>query len=253
MSDRPDGPSAPAGRRRVAIVTGAARGTGEAIARELARRGDHVVVADLAGQRARAVADEIGGSAAVLDVRDWDAVRSLVDATVAEHGALDVLVNNAARSVARSLWEIEREEWDDVLGVNLGGVFAGCQAAAPHMRDRGRGRIVNVSSIAGQQGGVNGGAHYAASKAGIGVLTKVVAAELAPHGVTVNAVAPAAITGPVMDALGPERQAVIAASIPVGRLGRPEEVAAAVAYLASDEAGFVTGATLDLNGGLLMR
>jgi 3-oxoacyl-[acyl-carrier protein] reductase len=210
-------------------------------------------VADHDAAGARRTADEVAGEAAAIDVRDWAAMRTLVDDLAARHGAIDVLVNNAARSVARSFWEIERDEWDDVLAVNLGGTFAGCRAVAEHMRDRGAGRIVNVSSIAGQQGGVNGGAHYAASKAGIIVLTKIVAAELAPYGVTVNAVAPAAVQSPVLDALPEARRSEIAGSLPVRRLGRADEVAAAVAYLCSDDAGFVTGTTLDVNGGLLMR
>src|SRR5688500_4914532 len=150
-------------------------------------------------------------------------------------------------------WEIEDDEWDDVLATNLRSVFIGCQLAGPHMRENGFGRIVNLASLAGQQGGAVAGAHYAASKAGIVVLTKIVARELAPHGVTVNAVAPAAVRTPVMDALPPERVEALAATIPVGRVGRPEEVAAAVAFLASDEAAYVTGSTLDVNGGLFMR
>jgi 3-oxoacyl-[acyl-carrier protein] reductase len=239
--------------RRVALVTGGAQGLGAAIARRLSSDGAHVVVADRDETGARRTAHEIDGDAAAVDVRDWDAMRALVDDVTARHGAIDVLVNNAARSVSRSFWEIERDEWDDVLAVNLGGTFAGCRAVAEHMRDRGAGRIVNVSSIAGQQGGINGGAHYAASKAAIIVLTKIVAAELAPYGVTVNAIAPAAVESPVLDALPAERRAAIAASLPVGRIGRADEVAAAVAYLVSDEAGFVTGATLDVNGGMLMR
>jgi 3-oxoacyl-[acyl-carrier protein] reductase len=121
------------------------------------------------------------------------------------------------------------------------------------MRQAGSGRIINLTSLAGQQGGINGGAHYAASKAGIIVLTKIVAAELAGSGVTVNAVAPAAIEGPIFDAMPAERREAIAASIPVGRAGRPDEVAATVAFLASDRAAFITGTTIDVNGGLHMR
>jgi 3-oxoacyl-[acyl-carrier protein] reductase len=137
--------------------------------------------------------------------------------------------------------------------VNLRGVFLGCRIVGRLMRERGSGRIVNISSLAGQAGSLVNGAHYSASKAGILALTKVVARELAPHGVTVNAIAPAAIDGPVMASLAPEQVEALARSIPVGRLGAPEEVAALVAFLASDEAAFVTGATFDVNGGLLMR
>jgi 3-oxoacyl-[acyl-carrier protein] reductase len=243
---------------RAAIVTGAGRGLGEAIAVELAARGARVLLADIDGEAAERAAASIrdtGAQAesAALDVADWAAVHQLVADFTSRAERLDILVNNAARSVARSFWEIDPDEWDEVLAVNLRGVVAGCRAAGAIMREAGWGRIVNLGSLAGQQGGINGGAHYAASKAGIGVLTKVVAAELAGSGVTVNAVAPAAIEGPIFDALPAERQEAIAASIPVGRAGRPEEVAAAVAFLTSERAAFITGATIDVNGGLFMR
>lgn len=239
---------------RVAIVTGAGRGLGEAIAVSLAGDGAHVVVADLDGEAALRVAAKLEtASAATLDVADWSAFHALVQETAAAHGRLDVLVNNAARTVVRSFWEIEPEEWDEVIAVNLRSVFAGCRAAGAQMRARGAGRIVNLASLAGQQGGLAGGAHYAASKAGIVVLTKIVAAELAAHGVTVNAIAPAAIDGPVMDALPDDRRRELERRIPLGRLGSAHEVARAVAFLASDDAAFITGATLDVNGGLFMR
>jgi len=243
---------------RAAIVTGAGRGLGEAIATELAARGARVLLADIDGDAAELAAAAIrdsGGAAesAPLDVADWAAVHQLVSDFTARAERLDILVNNAARSVARSFWEIDPAEWDDVMAVNLRGVVAGCRAAGAIMREAKWGRIVNLASLAGQQGGINGGAHYAASKAGIIVLTKIVAAELAGSGVTVNAVAPAAIEGPIMDAMPVERQEAIAASIPVGRAGRPEEVAATVAFLASERAAFITGTTIDVNGGLFMR
>lgn len=238
----------------MAIVTGAGRGAGEAIARRLAADGARVVLADVDAEAAAEVAASIDrASAAGVDVSDWNAVHELVAGTIAGEGQLDVFVNNAARTVVRSFWEIEPREWDEVMAVNLRSVFAGCRAAGEHMRERGSGRIVNIASLAGQQGGLAGGAHYAASKAGVITLTKIVAAELAPHGVTVNAVAPAAIAGPVMDALPAARRTELEGRIPVGRVGRPEEVAAAVAFLAADAAAFVTGATIDVNGGLFMR
>jgi 3-oxoacyl-[acyl-carrier protein] reductase len=243
---------------RAAIVTGAGRGLGEAIAIELAGRGARVLLADIDGDAAELAAASIrdsGGEAeaAPVDVADWAAVHQLIADFTARAERLDILVNNAARSIARSFWEIDPAEWDDVMAVNLRGVVAGCRAAGAVMREAKWGRIVNLTSLAGQQGGINGGAHYAASKAGIIVLTKIVAAELAGSGVTVNAVAPAAIEGPVMDALPAERQEAIAASIPVGRAGHAEEVAATVAFLASERAAFITGTTIDVNGGLHMR
>ena len=217
---------------RTAVVTGAAQGLGEAIARTLAARGANVVLADQPLDR--------GGIAHVGEAED-------------AFGQIDILVNNAARTVSRPLWEIPLDEWDDVLATNLRSVFLATQIVGPRMRDRGWGRIVNMASLAGQQGGAVAGAHYAASKAGIIVLTKIAAADLAADGVTVNAVAPAAISGPIMDAMPQERVEALAARIPVGRVGRPGEVAELVAFLASEEAGYVTGATFDINGGLLMR
>jgi 3-oxoacyl-[acyl-carrier protein] reductase len=244
--------------RRAAIVTGAGRGIGEAIARTLHGAGASVVVADIDADLAQATASSIDPSgdrawAAAVDVRDRDAFEAVFDDTAARCGGVDILVNNAARTISRSLWEIEADEWDDVLAVNLRGVLFGCQIAGPHMEERGWGRIVNLASVAGQQGGLVSGAHYAASKAGILVLTKIAARALAASGVTVNAIAPAAISGPIMDALPEEVRAGMPAAIPVGRVGSPEEVAATTAFLVSDEAGFITGATIDVNGGLFMR
>jgi 3-oxoacyl-[acyl-carrier protein] reductase len=240
--------------RRVAIVTGAGQGLGEAIARRLAADGMHVVVTDVAGERAEAAAASLAhASAETLDVRDHAALRATVERVRRAHGTIDVLVNNAGVTVNTPLFEIDAQGFDDVLAVNLRGVFFGCQLVGPIMREQGWGRIVNLTSLAGQQGGLVAGAHYAASKAGIIVLTKIFARELAGDGVTVNAVAPAAIDGPIMQALPQARVAQFAEAIPVGRVGRPEEVAALVAFLCGEEAGYITGATMDINGGLAMR
>lgn len=172
---------------------------------------------------------------------------------LAELDEVDVLVNNAARTEVRSFWEIELDEWDDVLATNLRGTYLGCRVLGAHMRDRGWGRIVNLASVAGQASRSVTGVHYATSKAAIIALTRHAASALAGTGVTVNAVAPAAIDGPMVASVAPERIEAMLKTIPAGRLGRPEEVAAAVAYLASADAAFVTGATLDVNGGMLMR
>jgi 3-oxoacyl-[acyl-carrier protein] reductase len=235
---------------RTAVVTGAAQGLGEAIARALHARGASVVVADVNGEGAEHVAASLrgGARAAELDVRERASVKRVLD----DAGRVDVLVNNAARTVFRPLWEIEVEEWDDVLATNLRGVFLGCQLAGPRMREQGWGRIVNMASIAGQAVGA-AGAHYAASKAGIIALTRLVAAELAPHGVTCNALAPAAVRTPVFGELPEERLEALRQRIPVGRFGEPAEIGELAAFLCSEEAGYVTGATFDANGGLLMR
>jgi 3-oxoacyl-[acyl-carrier protein] reductase len=222
---------------RVALVTGGGRGIGEAIVRTLREHGATVVAGDLEGGDVE------------LDVRS----ASAFEEAVAQIGSIDILVNNAAVAIRRPFFEIGEAEWDEVLAVNLRGVFLGCQIVGRKMRERGSGRIVNLASLAGQAGSLVNGAHYSASKAGILALTKVVAKELAPHGVTVNAVAPAAIDGPAMASLPPDQIEGLRRSLPVGRLGTGEEVAALVAFLASDDAGFITGATFDVNGGLLMR
>lgn len=238
---------------RVAFVTGAGQGLGAAIARGLAQAGARIALADIDEANAQAVAAEVNGLALPLDVRDEQAFNDRFAQAVARFGAVDILVNNAARTPTTSLWDITPAEWDDVLAINLRGSFFGCRIAGRHMRARGAGRIVNLASLAGQQVSSATGVHYAASKAGVLALTRAFAQELAPHGVTVNALAPAAIDSPALAALAPERQQALKAGIPLGRFGLADEVAAAVVYLASPAAAFMTGATLDLNGGRFMR
>jgi 3-oxoacyl-[acyl-carrier protein] reductase len=234
--------------RRTAIVTGAARGIGEAIARRLAADGCEVALTDL-DDGVEQVASEIGARAFAHDVRElasWEAL-------IAQLGDVHVLVNNAARTEFRSFFEIDLDEWDDVLATNLLGTYLGCRVVGAHMRERGAGRIVNLASDAAFTASGGSGVHYAASKAGVVAVTRRAATELAPCGVTVNAIAPAAIDGPLAHEVLRDRLEEKLVEIPVRRLGRPEEVAALVAFLLSDDAGYVTGATLDVNGGVLMR
>lgn len=243
---------------RTAFVTGAAQGLGHAIARQLHALGVRLALADINEEAVVAVAKTLDPSARTaigvpLDVRSRDQFERGLDDAEKAFGGIDIVVNNAGRTVQCSIWDVDPADWDDVLAVNLRGVMFGCQLAGPRLRNRGWGRIVNMTSIAGQQGGTVAGVHYAASKAGIVVLTKIVARELAGTGVTCNAVAPAAIRGPAMDSMPAAETQNLANRIPVGRVGEPDEVAALVAFLCSDHAGYITGATYDINGGLSMR
>ncbi|MEZ5124421.1 MAG: SDR family oxidoreductase [Solirubrobacterales bacterium] len=248
-----NGNRALAGRR--AFVTGAAQGLGEAIARALHEAGARVAVTDVDVAGAEAVAAGLGEGAFALscDVRERASLAAAAERTIDAFGGIDILVNNAAVTVRRPFFEISQEEWDDVIDVNLRGVFFGCQVIGEHLRDAGWGRIVNLSSISGQSPGGIASAHYGASKAGIMLVTKVAAYELAAAGVTVNTIAPAAIDGPVMRALPDEIRNGYGTRIPGGRIGTPEEVGALTVFLCSDLAGYITGATYDINGGLLMR
>ncbi len=236
----------------IAIVTGAARGIGEAIARRLHADGYGVVLADLDLERAQRVASELGDGADARehDVRELSSWERLLTSV---GGDVFALVNNAARTEFRSFWEIDVEEWDDVLATNLRGTYLGCRVVGAALRERGAGRIVNLASDAAHASSGASGAHYAASKAGVVAVTRRAATELASHGVTVNAVSPAAIDGALARSALDDRLEDELRAIPVGRLGRPEEVAALVSFLLSDDAGYVTGATLDVNGGVLMR
>jgi 3-oxoacyl-[acyl-carrier protein] reductase len=234
-------------RHETAIVTGAARGIGEAIARRLHADGYRVVLADIAD--ASRLAGELGDGARAVehDVRElasWEQLLATLD------GEVHALVNNAARTEFRSFFEVAVEEWDDVLATNLRGTYLGCRIVGAALRARGAGRIVNLASDAAFTASGRSGPHYAASKAGVVAVTRRAAAELSPYGVTVNAIAPAAIDGPLArSVLGEDDVALI----PVGRLGRPEEVAALASFLLSDDAAYITGATLDVTGGAPMR
>jgi 3-oxoacyl-[acyl-carrier protein] reductase len=242
---------------RVALVTGAARGIGEAIARELHIGGARVAIADVAHQAAMAVANSLDPShasamALELDVRDKTAFERARDSLERVWGGTDIVVNNAGLGKRTPTPDITPAEFDEIVAINMRSVFFSCQVFGDYMRMRRYGRIVNITSLAGQNGGTVASAHYAASKAGAIMLTKYFGKELAGAGVTVNAVSP----GPIATAkarLSAEQIAAVQREVPVGRFGEATEIAAAVALLASDRGGFFTGATLDVNGGLYLR
>lgn len=257
-------PTAPAAARvpvaPVALVTGAAAGLGQAIAAELHGAGYRVLLTDRDADAARAAAaalDADGTRAAglALDVLDKTAFDAALAHLAARGWGLPrVLVNNAALTLTTPLMQISPEEFSRVTDVNLRGCFLGCQVVGAAMAAAGFGRIVNVASLAGQNGGTASGAHYAASKAGILALTKVFARALAGQGVTVNAVAPGPLDLPSVHAIvPPDRLAQIVQTIPVQRLGDARFIARAVLLLADEAAASVTGAAWDLNGGLFMR
>jgi len=242
---------------RTCFVTGAAQGLGLHIATGFAQAGARVVLADLdarAESAAQALRDNGHDASGIeLDVRDELAFERSFQDSADQSGGIHVLVNNAARTPGGSLWDVSAADWDDVMAVNLRGTFFGCRIAARHMRARSWGRIINLASIAAQQPSLATGPHYAASKAGILALTRSFALELAPHGVTVNSIAPAAISGPALNAMPEDVRHHLMAAMPMRRFGEGGDVAAAALYLASDAGAFVTGATLDVNGGRLMR
>jgi 3-oxoacyl-[acyl-carrier protein] reductase len=238
---------------RVALVTGASRGIGRAIAERLAAQGA-LVVAAARGEHARAVVETIaaaGGQAeaAGLDVTEEGASARLVASTLERHARIDILVNNAGIARDQLMLRMKREDWDAVLATNLTGAFALTQAVLkPMIRQRG-GRIISISSVVAQRGNA-GQANYAASKAGLIGFTKAVALEVASRGITVNIVAPGLIETDMTRTLTDEGREEWASQIPLGRLGTPADIASAVCFLASDEASYITGHVLAVNGGM---
>ena len=237
---------------RVAIVTGAASGIGAATARAFGAEGARVVIADVDAEQGAAVAREIAGRFEHVDVGDAGAVDMLVRDTAAREGRLDVLVSNAFATVVGPLDSLDVDGWRRTLEVTLTAGFTALRAAAPLMRAQRSGSVVNVASISGL-GGDRGLAAYNAAKAGVVNLTRTAALELAPSGVRVNAVCPGLVDTPPLRrafAIAPDRRPVAEAAIPLRRLARPEEIARVILFLASDDASYVTGAAIVVDGGL---
>ncbi len=234
---------------RVAIVTGGTRGIGEAISLRLQRQG-HIVIANYAGneEKARAFSQATGIPARKWDVGDHQACLDGCAAVAEEFGPIDIVVNNAGVTRDGVLHKMSYDDWNDVMRINLGGCFNMAKATFPGMRERGWGRIVNIGSINGQAGQY-GQVNYAAAKSGIHGFTKALAQEGAKFGVTVNAIAPGYIDTDMVAAVPAPVLEKIVAKIPVGRLGHAEEIARGVAFLTSDNAGFMTGSTMSINGG----
>ena len=239
---------------KVALVTGAARGIGLATARRLAAEGAAVVLADVIEDEARRAADALAAEgrralAVRADVSRREDVAAMVRAAEEAFGRLDILVNNAG--IGDKAAPIEQQsdaDWDTVMAVNLKSVYLCCQAAIPGMKARRYGRIVNVASIAGKEGNPNM-VPYSTAKAGVIGLTKALAKEVGADGISVNAVSPAVIETTLLEQLTPEQVQYMVQRIPLGRVGQPEEVAALIAWLASDECTFTTGQCVDISGG----
>lgn len=241
---------------KIALVTGASQGIGEAIAKQLAVQGALVVCAARTLSKLEAVAEAItsaGGKADVIaaDLADGASVKAAIATTVERHGAIHILVNNAGITRDKLLIQMKEEDWDAVIDTNLKGAWTAIQAATKPMMKQRWGRIINIASVVGQMGNA-GQANYVAAKAGLIGLTKSVARELASRNVTANAVTPGYIETAMTTGLPEDVKAEFTKQIPLGRMGSSGDIAAAVAFLASEEAGYITGQVLGVNGGMLM-
>jgi 3-oxoacyl-[acyl-carrier protein] reductase len=240
---------------RVVLITGAARGLGRATAKRFLDRGAQVAVNVRTAERAETLAQELGRNShpAPGDIRSAPAVRALVADIIQRFGRLDILVNNAAIASATRIEQLSEDEWRATIDTNLTAAFLCIQAVVPAMKSQSQGRIINVSSLAGRSVSTLGGAHYTASKAGMLGLTRAAAKELGAYGITVNAVCPGLFDTELTHANATqERLEAVSQNFPIARLGKPEEVSDLICFLASESAGYITGASFDINGGSLM-
>ena len=244
---------------KVALITGASRGIGRAIALAFAREKAHVVVNDISPEKELEEVEQDTSSvfgvkclAIRADVTQWDQVSNMVRLVEETFQRLDILVNNAGIIRRGSIETVTEDEWDQVIRVNLKGTFNCCKAVVAIMKRQKSGKIINVSSIAGKMGDITSAPGYGPSKAAVDALTKTLARQLAQYGINVNAVAPHAIETEMSAEWSEEKRKSIIEAIPLKRLGKPEDVAEAVIFLASDRADFITGEILDVNGGVLM-
>ncbi|WP_340678793.1 3-oxoacyl-ACP reductase FabG [Paraglaciecola sp.] len=238
---------------KVALVTGASRGIGKAIAEKLAANGATVIGTATSATGAKAISDYLAdsGMGKVLNVADAESIKTVLDEITEQHGGIDILINNAGITRDNLLLRMKDDEWQDIMDTNLTAIFKLSKAVLRGMMKKRYGRIVNVGSVVGSTGNA-GQANYAAAKAGVIGFSKSMAREVASRGITVNVVAPGFIDTDMTKSLTDEQKTAIFSDIPANRLGLPEEIASAVAFLASNEAAYITGETLHVNGGMYM-